>query len=285
MQQQGFAMTALHFVIPFAQDKKEEKSAVKKTAEVLNADLKIIPLGEDYLKILKNPRYGYGKNLNPCIDCKIFMLKQAKEVMLSMGLEFVVSGEVAGQRPKSQRRWTFALMDKRSGLENRVLRPLSAKILPATLAEDKKIVDRDKLYDIYGRSRRVQIRLAQELGIEEYPQPGGGCLLTDPSFCRRVEDLIEHNELSMDNVQLLKLGRHFRLTPAAKLVVGRDEDENNRLKKLLKKGDLYFETVDLPGPAGLGRGVFSEVEKQQVAGIIARYTSAEEQVKIKITKQ
>ncbi|MBU1122549.1 MAG: hypothetical protein ABIH71_05050 [Candidatus Omnitrophota bacterium] len=286
-QNQGVEVIALYFIVPFTQGKslREFAPAVKASAAMLGVDLKIVRLGQDYLEIIRKPNYGYGKNLNPCVDCKIFMYKKAERLMREMGASFIITGEVAGQRPKSQSRQIFAMMDKRAGVEGLILRPLSAKILPPTFVEQEKVVNRNKLYDIYGRGRSAQIELAKIFGIDKYPQPSGGCLLTDASFCGRVEDLIKHNELNMENVGLLKLGRHFRLTPFAKLIAGRDEEENNRLKKLLKKDDLYFETINLPGPAGLGRGLFSENEKLQAAGIIAQYTSTDRPVKVKLKEE
>ncbi|UCD15080.1 MAG: tRNA 4-thiouridine(8) synthase ThiI [Candidatus Omnitrophota bacterium] len=285
-QEEGISVTTLHFLVPFIQGKALDtcEKAVKKWASFLGVDLEIAPLGQEYLEIVKTPRYGYGKNLNPCIDCKMFMLKKAKEVMQKKGASFIVTGEVVGQRPKSQNKSIFAMMDKCSGLEGKVLRPLSAKILPPTYAESEKIVNRDKLYDIYGRGRTLQIKLAKKFGIEEYPQPAGGCLLTDASFCSRVEDLLTHNELNMDNVQLLKLGRHFRFSPSFKFVVGRDEAENNQLQEFLKEDDLYFEPQDLAGPSGLGRGRVCQDVKILAAQIIAKYTSSqEEEVRIKVS--
>jgi tRNA U34 2-thiouridine synthase MnmA/TrmU len=280
VQNQGIEVIALYFLVPFGRHSKENIDAVKKSASCLGVKLKIVELGENYFEIIKNPKYGYGKNLNPCIDCRIFMFNRAKEVMRRIDASFIITGEVLGQRPKSQNRKSFELIEKESGLEGLILRPLSAKLLKSTIVEDNRGVNRQNLLDISGRSRVVQIDLAAKLGIKEYPWPAGGCLLTESSFCARVEDLIEHKELNSDNVELLKIGRHFRVTSSYKLVVGRDEEENNRLLNFVKKGDLYFEPKDLPGPSGIGRGMVDEESKVISAQILARYTALDKVVEV-----
>lgn len=285
IQREGIEVIALHFVIPFCRykDLDRELLLVEKQAVALDVELKTVILGEDYLEVVKRPKYGYGRNLNPCIDCRIFMLRRAKEIMAQTNASFVVTGEVAGQRPMSQKKSVFSISDKESGLSGLILRPLSAKLLVPTIAEDNQWVNRENLLDIYGRSRIRQKKLADDLGVKEFPQPAGGCLLTESAFCKKVEDLLEREEFTCENVALLKIGRHFRLTTFFKLIVGRDEPENEKLRKVVKPKDLYFEPRDLPGPSAVGKGAFDEQLKILSARIVAGYTAgAEQEVKILI---
>jgi hypothetical protein len=279
---EGIKVKALHFLTPFSYcDKEQESLLIKKFKEKLNTELELITLNEDYLEILKNPKFGYGKNLNPCIDCKILMLKRTKQMLEECGASFIVTGEVVGQRPKSQHKDTLRLIEKQASLEGFILRPLSAKILPPTIAEINGWVNREHLFTLHGRNRKPQMQLAKSLGIKDYSWPGGGCLLTVSSFCGRIKDLFEHKECSLDNIELLQLGRHFRITPSFKLVVGRDEKENTKLLNLAKAGDLIFEPKELPGPTAIGRGIFNDNTKILSGQIIARYTlPINEEVKI-----
>jgi tRNA U34 2-thiouridine synthase MnmA/TrmU len=210
--------------------------------------------------------------MNPCIDCKINMLKAAKERMKEAGASFVVTGEVLGERPMSQRKDMLALIEKQSGLKGLLLRPLTAKLLEPTLPEKEGMVDREKLLDIRGRSRRPQIALAEKLGITEYPNPAGGCLLTDPGFARRIRDIMKHNAFNMDNLELLTVGRHFRLSDKAKLVVGRDENENALLEKMIKGGDICFRLMDGAGPVSILRGEADRALVESAAAIVAHHT-------------
>ncbi|MFA5271356.1 MAG: 7-cyano-7-deazaguanine synthase [Candidatus Omnitrophota bacterium] len=268
---QGIAVTALHFINPLSRYDKNKEEALSKKVKELGADFKSIYLGENFIEILKNPKFGYGKNLNPCIDCKILMLAIAKKLMPELGASFVITGEVIAQRPKSQHRETLELIEKRSGLEGLILRPLSAKLLKETIPESKGWVKREALFDFNGRSRTPQIELAKMLGIEDYQWPAGGCLLTVPSFCSRVEDFLKSGETTPENLELLKWGKHFRLSKDFKLIVGRNEEENKILSSFLKEKDISFEPKDVPGPFGLGRGVVSENIKNIANRIIARY--------------
>lgn len=202
-----------------------------------DSNYKEIELGQDYLEVIKKPKHGYGKNLNPCIDCKIFMLKKAKEIMKKEGFGFIATGEVLGQRPMSQKKDTFRLMEKEAGLSGLIVRSLSAKLLAETLPEKEGLVDRNKLLDIQGRSRKVQFSLAESLGIKNYFTPSGGCLLTDPGFSARLKDLIDtQGDFSLYDIELLKLGRHFRLSKKKKFVVSRSEKEALGLLKLNYQG-------------------------------------------------
>ena len=264
MRELGIEIIPLNFKIPFCQ------KAVKKI-DGLSQELMAVDIGADFLEMLKQPEYGYGSHMNPCIDCKILMLRKAKELMPAFGAAFIVTGEVLGQRPMSQHKQALVLIAKKAGLEGLVLRPLSAKLLSETTPEKEGWVEREKLMDFSGRSRKAQMSLAEKFGIKEYAQPAGGCLLTDPLFTAKLKDLIRHEELNLENVELLKLGRHFRLDSGAKLIVGRDEKENARLAGLAKDQDYLFMPAQTAGPTALGRGVFNDGLIQLSAAIVSRY--------------
>jgi tRNA-uridine 2-sulfurtransferase len=254
MMQQGIEVIALNFLTPFCRcSKKGCGSEAVKVTEKLGLELRVRYLGEEYLAIVRDPAHGYGKNMNPCVDCRILIFSKARKVMEEEGASFVFTGEVLGERPMSQRRDSMRIIEKESGLVGRLLRPLSAQRFPPILAEEEGLVDRSKLLAITGRSRKPQMRLAEEMGIDEYPCPAGGCLLTDPVYAKKVRDLVERGELTMDNVTLLRIGRHFRLKDSAKLIVGRDQNENKRLESLAREGDVVLSTFPLPGPVALLR--------------------------------
>jgi len=265
IQEQGIELIGLNFGIPFCADKKEALSH-------LGIEIKYIDIKEKFLEVIKSPRYGFGSNMNPCIDCKILMLQEAKGLMPEFGANFIVTGEVLGQRPMSQNKPALELIEKRAGLEGLLLRPLSAKLLAQTIPERQGWVRREGLFGFSGRTRKPQIALAKELKIMEYPNPAGGCLLTDPGFAKRLKELMAHQELTINNVELLKMGRHFRLAANTKLVVGRDENENGALVNLAKESDyLFFPTDELAGPTSLGRGIFSEELIKVSCQITCRY--------------
>jgi hypothetical protein len=223
--------------------------------------------------MLKHPRHGYGKNMNPCIDCKVLILKKAAEYMREIGASFIATGEVLGERPMSQRRDALALIEKEAGLQRLVLRPLSARLLEATIPEESGLVNREALLDIHGRSRKPQMELAARFSITQYPSPAGGCLLTDPGFSRRLADLLrERPDFDSNDVQLLKVGRHFRLGPAMRAVVGRDDADNQKILALARRGDTLMELTELPGPLTLCRGPFTPEALRRAGSIAARYS-------------
>ncbi len=239
--EQGIDVVALNFKSPFClcDGSKSEgcKSHAVAAAEQFDIEIKTLHKGLDYLDIIKTPKYGYGSAINPCVDCRIFTFKSAKKYMEETGASFIITGEVLGQRPMSQRRDPMFLIERESGLEGLILRPLSAKLLPPTLPEIEGIVDREKLLSIQGRSRKEQIKVADDYKIEDYPCASGGCLLTDKNFGKRMSDAFNHKEnLGWSDVKLLTMGRHFRLNETVKAVVGRNEDENRRIAALGKKG-------------------------------------------------
>lgn len=280
---QGIEVVALNFMSPFCRCQGGGCSqGIKERAEKLGATFKAIYLGEEYLEVVRKPKHGYGKNLNPCIDCRILKLKKAKTFMQEIGATFIITGEVLGQRPMSQHRQALSLIEKEAGLEGLILRPLSAKLFPPTLVEEKAWVNREALLDISGRTRKPQIALAAQMGIKDYPCPAGGCLLADPGFSKRLKDLMKHDSFTVRDIEFLKLGRYFRIKPNFSLSVGRDEGENNRLVNIRGKEDVIFEPFTEAGPTAIGRGRLNAEIKSICSKIIARYTTIDRRVKVKI---
>jgi len=282
---QGIEVIALNFTTPFyrCERLRGRDFSLKKIADQLRMKIKTVYLGREYLQMVKTPKYGYGRNLNPCIDCRIFEFRKAKKFMEKIGACFIVTGEVLGQRPMSQYLKALQTTEEESGLRGLILRPLSAKLLLPTIAEQNNWVNRESLFSISGRTRKPQINLAAGFGLKDYPNPAGGCLLTDPAFVRRLKDLMRYEDFNAANIELLKLGRHFRINSSFRLVVGRDEKENVKLKSLLRDDDLYFEPAFLAGPSGLGRGKWDNKAKNIAAKIIALYTSKEQKVEVFIS--
>ena len=265
IQDQGIEVTGLHFNIPFC------KSDIKKIFPDIGVRIIEVDLGKEFLGLIQEPRYGFGSNMNPCIDCKILMFSKAKELMAGLGARFIITGEVLGQRPMSQNKQALKLIKARSGLDDLLLRPLSAQFFTPSLAEIEGWVKRDRLLNFNGRSRNAQMRLAGDLGILKYSTPAGGCLLTDPGFSKRLKELLAHNELNLDNLELLKTGRHFRIGEKTRFAVGRDEAENNLLMRLAKPGDyLLCPQKDLAGPTCLIRGLVT----QELIFLSSQITSA-----------
>ncbi len=281
----GIELEALDFLTVFCTctNRGETCLASQKAVSALGIPLKVLNVSEEYLPMVKNPKHGYGSNMNPCIDCRIFMLKKAKAYMEEIGASFIVTGEVLGERPMSQRRDSMRLIEKESGLDGLILRPLSAKLLPASIPEKEGWIDREKLLKIQGRSRKPQIQLADHYGIRDYPCPAGGCLLTDPAFARRIRDLIHHDsDFTLNDVHLLKMGRHFRLSPRLKLVVGRNEEENQKIQTFSEERDILIKLLRFPGPLSLLRGEAGEGEIRQAASITARYSKAKDFEKVEV---
>jgi len=253
MLDQGIDVEAVNFASPFCLCRKGGCGALE-VANNLNIPLKTINVGEEYLRIVRKPRFGYGRNMNPCIDCRIFMLRKAKKYARETGASFIFTGEVLGQRPMSQHGKTLGVIEKEAGLEGKILRPLSAKLLSPTEAEKKGFVRREALLGIEGRSRKKQIRLAEELKVTDYSCPGGGCLLTYREFASKLKDLFEHKKrVSLKDVQLLKVGRHFRFGKN-KIIVGRNEAENGLLLRTRMANDYCFEAQGTGSPITLLQG-------------------------------
>ncbi len=281
----GIELEALNFLTVFCTctNRGETCLASQKAVSALGIPLNVLNVSEEYLRVVKNPKHGYGSNMNPCIDCRIFMMKKAKAYMEEIGASFIVTGEVLGERPMSQRRDSMRLIEKEAGLDGLILRPLSAKLLPASIPEKEGWVDREKLLKIQGRSRKPQIQMADHYGIRDYPCPAGGCLLTDPGFAKRMRDLIHHySDFTLNDVHLLKMGRHFRFSPRLKLVVGRNEEENQKIQTFSEEGDILLKLFRFPGPLSLLRGEAGEREIEQAAAITARYSKAKDLKKVEV---
>ncbi len=226
-----------------------------------------------------NPKHGYGSAMNPCLDCRGYMLRRAKTYMEEVGAQFVFTGEVLGQRPMSQYRRALDVVADESGLGGYLVRPLSAKLLPPTIPEEKGWIDREKLGAISGRSRKEQYRLAEQLGVNVYSQPAGGCCsLADRNYGKKLRDLLDHFEQgrvpTLDDVIMLKVGRHFRPSNDFKVIVGRDEVENRFLERYAENGRLTFTSIDVVGPVTLAEGKMGEEQIRTAAAITARYADA-----------
>lgn len=286
--EQRIELEALNFLTVFCTctNRGETCLASQKAVDALGIPLKVFNVSEEYLDMVKHPKHGYGSNMNPCIDCRIFMMKKAKAYMEEAGASFIVTGEVLGERPMSQRRDAMRLIEKEAGLDGLILRPLSAKLLSASIPEKEGWVDREKLLKIQGRSRKPQIQLADHFGIRDYPCPAGGCLLTDPGFAKRMKDLtLYHPDFSLNDVHLMKIGRHFRLSQKLKLVVARNEEENHKVQTFSQEGDILFKVSCFPGPLSLLRGEAGEVEIAKGAAITARYGKAKGLDKVEVIYQ
>jgi tRNA-uridine 2-sulfurtransferase len=277
---QGIDVIALHFTSPFSSRKEKERGlqAVRAVSE-LGIGLIIKHKGSEFIDIVRSPKYGYGKNINPCIDCRIFMLRKTKEIMAEEQAGFVVTGEVLGQRPMSQRRDTIQIIEKASGLAGLIVRPLSAMHFLPSIPEQEGVLEREKLLDFTGRSRTPQYHLAEKYNLTEFGSPGGGCLLTDPIFTKKLKDLFEHDEsLDMKDFELLSIGRHFRLRADTKLVVGRNEIENDKLISLWTAPYISFHPIGFRGPSAILKGAFDNEIINAVANIMGYYGKNESPV-------
>lgn len=283
--EQEIEVEAVNFLTPFCQCSRKTGCGgyeAKKVADKLGVRLKVFNSTGEYLRMLKDPKHGYGKNLNPCIDCRILMHKRAKEYMQESGASFIITGEVLGQRPMSQHRAAMRTIERESALAGLILRPLSAKLLPPTIPEKEGWVERERLLEISGRSRKPQMALAKSYEIGDYPSPAGGCLLTDRGFSQRLRDLLAHSQLTLNNIELLKVGRHFRLSDSCKVIIGRDKEENEKLLQLTKEDDICLKPHQIKGPVGVGRGDFDKTLITQAAEMIARYSDGLSNKKVKI---
>lgn len=288
VKEQGVAVHGLTFVSLFNAAKAPDgrSLASRFSARQIGIPLTIVGWSKQLLDLVKRPAFGHGANMNPCIDCRLAVLTMARERMEALGCDFVVTGEVLGERPMSQRRQPMDLVRKRSGLDGLLLRPLSAKLLDPTIPEERGWVDRDRLLDIRGRSRKPQMKLAERLGITEYPSPAGGCLLTDPAFSARMRDVFEHSpDADVNDAHLLKVGRHFRLSPQAKLVVGRNQRENQVIASYARRGDVLLEASDFVGPTSLLRGLASPQAVKLSARITAAYGKGRHEPRVGVRRR
>jgi hypothetical protein len=270
---QGIDVVALNFAGPFCLCKKGGCGA-SEAAKKLAVPLKVMSVGNDYLRMVRNPKHGYGRNMNPCIDCRIFMMKKAKKYAKLIGASFIFTGEVLDERPMSQHYRAMKLIEDESGLSGKLVRPLSAKLLPETVAEKQGLVKREELLGIRGRSRKPQIALAKEFNIVDYPCPAGGCLLTYKEFANKLRDLFKYRKrCSLTDVALLKVGRHFRFG-ASKIIVGRNEAENKVLSVKKARNDYLFEVPEISGPVTVLQGKKDKEAVKVAAALTAFYSDA-----------
>lgn len=281
MLQRGFNVDAVHFSTPFCLC---DACALETVAKSTGITVHHINLGQEFLDMLTNPPHGYGSQMNPCIDCRILMLRHAKKLAQQLGAIGIVTGEVLDERPFSQKRKTMTLIEQAAGLEGQILRPLSAKLLPESYLEKAGLVNRNTLYSIQGRRRQPQIALAEKIGIKDYPCPAGGCLLTDPIFAIRLNDLLKHEKtLSFKSIALIRIGRHFRIH-GQKIIVGRNEQENQRLYTIAQHDNRpYIEVSKYMGPITLLESNPSTHIINIAAGLTIRYSDAPRNVDVEIT--
>lgn len=285
MMKLGYDVTVLNFLSPFCNCTRKHdscKSAAHKLANEMGLEIKAIFMGEEYIEMLRAPKHGYGKGINPCLDCRIMMFGQAKKAMEDIGAKFIFTGEVLSQRPMSQMRNRLHQIENEAGLKGLIVRPLSAALLEPTIPEKMGWIDREEMLAISGRSRKPQVEIGREMGLEEESLcSSGGCMLTDQHFAVRMRDLFSHTEkTSVDDTRLLRVGRHFRVSETCKVIVGRNEQENEKLEKMASESDMFVRVKDYNGPMVLisdsdqvpsgSHGSHAEV----AAGIAVRYSDA-----------
>ena len=270
LREQEITVHGVVFDSPFFEAEKG-----KTAAEALGIPVHVIDFSRDIIALLKDPPHGFGSCMNPCVDCHMRMLTRSGELMEEMGFDFLSTGEVLNQRPMSQNRQSLDVVARHSGYGDLVVRPLSARLLPETKPEREGWVDRSRLLDIQGRSRKIQIQMARQYGFTDYPTPAGGCRLTEPGFCQRLKDLKEHEGLNgVRSVALLRVGRHFRLTDNVKIIVGRNEQDNAFLEGTAELYDLLLKVEDFPGPTGLLPLTAQDDSIAMGAAICVRYSDA-----------
>jgi tRNA-specific 2-thiouridylase len=287
IMRQGVDVTAVTFLTHFGCDISDSSSCSRNpfpAAEKFGFQVKLSHLADRFIAVVKNPKHGHGKNMNPCIDCRILMLEEAREFMEMTGADFIVTGEVLGQRPMSQQRNTLAMIEKEAGLKGYVLRPLSAKLMDVTIPEKEGLVDREKLYAFNGRSRKPQMALAEEFGLTDYPAPAGGCLLTEPNYSYRLKELLHHDpDPSLEELHLLRLGRHFRLSPTCKAIVGRDERENTNIEPFAGENSYLLTVEGVGSPFVLLSGGDAGKFLPLAASLCARYSDAKHLPEVEVT--
>lgn len=284
---QGIEVVAVKFVSPFFNYDilSDVDGYVRSVHDKYGIKVLVEDVSRPYLEMLRDPKYGFGKNFNPCVDCKIFMVSRAREMLTEQSASFLISGEVLGQRPMSQRRDTLNVISRDSDSRALLLRPLSAKLLSPTLPEEKGWVDRDKLLNFSGRGRARQIALAKEFGITDFPAPAGGCILADPILSRRIENfyddtfVVKSADMTVTDILLLLVGRQFLLPGGGWLMLGRDEKDNLKLTGLAEEGDAVLTMEERPGPIALLRraaGCYADAAEREsdlrhAAGLVVRY--------------
>ena len=271
----GVGVRGVYFYTGFGQgvDPVGSNEKILDSGKDIGLDVEVMDISREVLDCVLNPRFGYGAGMNPCLDCRLVMLERAGKFMRDAGAKFIVTGEVLGQRPMSQYRRAIELLDSKSKLGGLILRPLSGQLLPETIPEKRGWVSREELLDIDGRSRKRQIALAERLGIKYYSQPAGGCILTDENFVRKLKDLINfRGEVDVDDIDILKVGRHFRISPELKVVLGRNHAENSFLE--MRGGKRWLlKTSGYKGPLALLEGKPEDEGIRIACGITAGYSS------------
>ena len=277
MQEQGFDVSAVAIKTPFCDFDCGRGCGfeIRERADDLDVNLKTVYLGDEYIEMLKHPKHGIGAGFNPCIDCRSMMFDAAKKHMEEIGAEFIISGEVLGQRPMSQHAPALKTIENESDLVGKIVRPLSAALLPETDPEKDGLIKRENLGMIRGRTRRGQLEMAKKYGIENPPNAGGGCLLTEPHFGIKAKDLFSHTKNpTINDIDLLKIGRHFRLDEETKFIVGRNKDENEMIKAIALPGDILLEAKDFVGPVSILRGSNAKQHLKFASSITLRYSDA-----------
>lgn len=287
MQSLGIDVLGVHFSFRFNPLLEDPETRLTRLFKPFGIPVRVVDISEDFLKMVLKPEHGYGKGVNPCIDCKIFMFRRAKALMEETGARFLVTGEVPGQRPMSQMKPILFHIEKQGGLHGLVVRPLGALGLPESIPEREGWIDRGRLYGIQGRSRKEQLVLAEKFGIRNFPQPAGGCILTDPQYAARARILFKNRgraEIRTEDMQLLRLGRHFWPGPGLHVIVGRDLDDNTVMESF-RAGRWCFEAAGMEGPLVLADGIAGEEDIRLVAGITARYMGKKKEGPFRIVFQ
>ncbi len=268
---QGIDVIALNLDIGFG-SVKSRREHMQNMCDQVGAELRILDIKDQYIRdILFNPKYGYGKNLNPCIDCHGNMFRIARDLMDEWGASFLISGEVVGQRPMSQRREALEIVTNLSETQDLLLRPMSAKVLPPTLPEREGWVDRERLLGIVGRNRETQLKMAEEIGLKDFEKPGGGCLLTDENFSNKIKEFIKYDTFEVSDIQLLKYGRHLRLPDGAKLVIGRHKEDNEMIEAAITPKYRKIKLLNAIGPISAISANATKSDRELAAKLTATY--------------
>ena len=279
---QGIEVIAVNINIGFGST-NDRLEHMKNMCKQIDVEFVQLDLRELYLdEVLFDPKYGYGKNFNPCIDCHGFMFRYTGELLKKFDASFMISGEVLGQRPMSQRKDALEFVKKLSDHDELIVRPLSAKLLPPSLPEQEGWIDREKLFDISGRNRQRQLELAKEIGLEDFESPGGGCLLTEIQFSTKLKDFVEHDKLEVDDIDTLKAGRHLRLENGAKLIIGRHKEDNDKLYNTHSKKYLKARILGASGPFSLMQKDATKEDMQLATDLIITYGKTEASKKYQV---
>lgn len=282
LKNQGLRVMALHFVLPFYSGVGYSHKEVKKYAEALAVPLRIVEEREEFLEMVLDPDFGYGKNANPCVDCRIHRLMKARKIMDEEGASFIATGEVVGQRPMSQRMDCLHKIENKAELKGILLRPLSAKLLPPTKMETQGLINRELLLEISGRNRKVQLEYARNNGLI-HSTPAGGCLLTHIDPARRFQEMVSKNsKISLNDFKLLAWGRHFRISSSCKLIVSRNESENSILERIVSAEDHLLHMSDIPGPVAIIRGECTDEDIFIAGSILVRFSKARDRTDVAV---